>query len=121
MIKYVVLLRRRTDITRETFCKHWLANHLSLVKQLPGLRAYVFSPSMDVEDYAASYDGVGELWFDDIESAMAAFQSETGQRVRADTATFADSEHALRLFTADAASFGMNRVAAESPPPDPIG
>jgi len=112
MIKYVVLLRRRPDVTREEFERAWLVDHHALVARLPGLRAYAFSLVVDVEDYAAACDGMGELWFDDVESAMAAFESEIGQLVRADTGTFADSAQATRFFARDAAVMGLSSVEA---------
>ena len=121
MIKYVVLLRRRSDLTREDFEQHWLGDHRALVVRLPGLRAYAFSPAFDVGDYAASCDGIGELWFDDVESAMAAFGSEIGQQVRADTGTFAESAKATRFFARDAALWGLSSVEAAAGPPRSAG
>ncbi len=121
MIKYVVLLRRRSDITSEEFERHWLGNHRELVGQLPGLRAHLFSPTVDVGDYAAAWNGIGELWFDDAESAMAAFKSEIGQRVRADTETFADSGSASRFFAHDASAAGLAAVEASTAAPGSAG
>ena len=49
--------------------------------QLPGLRKLVFN----VVESDANVDGVSELWFDSVEDFEAAYASEIGRRVAADS------------------------------------
>lgn len=43
MIKRVMLLTRKTGMTREQFTRHWLDVHAPLAHAVPGLRRYVQS------------------------------------------------------------------------------
>jgi uncharacterized protein (TIGR02118 family) len=80
-VKAVILLSRRAGDTPEDFRRWWLEEHAPLARQLPGLRKLVFN----VVEGDALYDGVSELWFDSHEAFDAAYASEIGQRVAADS------------------------------------
>ncbi len=82
MFKAIILLARRPDTSREEFRGWWLDEHAELAKGLPGLRRAVFN-LVDGED--AEFDGVSEIWFDSREAFDAAYATEHGQRVAADT------------------------------------
>lgn len=82
MFKAIILLTRPEGTTREQFCAWWLGPHAELARGLPGLRRLVFNV---VESEGATVDGVSELWFDSRESFEAAYASEHGQRVAADS------------------------------------
>ena len=81
MFKAIILLGRRDGSTPEEFRAWWLGPHAELAAGLPGLRRLRFNV---VEDGAA-YDGVSELWFDSRAAFEAAYASEDGQRVAADS------------------------------------
>jgi uncharacterized protein (TIGR02118 family) len=80
-MKAIILLTRREGDTREDFRRWWLEEHAPLARQLPGLRKLVFNL---VED-DAPHDGVSELWFDSVADFEAAYASEIGRRVAADS------------------------------------
>jgi uncharacterized protein (TIGR02118 family) len=82
MFKAIILLARKPDATREEFRDWWLGEHAALAQQLPGLRGLRFNV-VTTED--ADVDGVSELWFDSREAFEAAYASETGMRVAADS------------------------------------
>ena len=82
MFKAMVLLTRAEGMDRARFRAWWLEEHAPLARQLPGLRRLVFNV---VETDGAAVDGVSELWFDSREAFEAAYASEIGRRVTADT------------------------------------
>lgn len=82
MFKAMILLGRREDLTREEFRAWWLGRHQELAKGLPGVRAIRFNV---VENEDADVDGIAELWFDSREAFDAAYATEHGQSVAADS------------------------------------
>ena len=82
MFKVVILLSRRPGATPEEFRRWWLEEHAPLARQLPGLRGLRFNVVTTEE---ADVDGVSELWFDSREAFDAAYESEIGRRVVADS------------------------------------
>ena len=82
MQRVVIYLKRRTDLPQPVFFDWWLGQHRALAEQLPGLRQYVISLAADAQD--GPFDGMAELWFDDLAAADAAFASPAGQTARAD-------------------------------------
>ena len=93
--KAVILLRRRDDMTPEEFRQWWLHDHAPLAAQLPGVRRIVFNAAADNDDV----DGVSELWFDDEAAFTAAYATELGQRVAADSMAHVRSR--TRLFVTE--------------------
>lgn len=91
--KAVILLRRRPDASVEEFRRWWLDEHAPLARQLPGLRRLVFNV-VDGDD--APYDGVSELWFDSLDDFHAAYATELGRAVAADS--LAHVSDRVRLF-----------------------
>ncbi len=92
MIRYIVLLRRCEGVSREEFLRSWLDDHAALAKALPGVQELAFHPCVN----DAEYDGVGYLTFlseSDLEHCLA---SESARRLRAHTATFADTASIIR-------------------------
>ena len=84
MFKAIVLLTRRADLSPAEFREWWLGRHAELARGLPGLRELRFNL---VEDANAPYDGASELWFDSREAFDAAYATEHGRRVVADSLT----------------------------------
>lgn len=76
MIKRVSLVRRRKDLTHEEFVAHWTGPHADIVRGLPGVRGLRFGDVQAWSPEEAAWDGVGEVWFDSIESAEEAFAAE---------------------------------------------
>ena len=80
MFKVMVGLVRRTDMGREQFASWWLDEHAPLARQLPGVRRIRFNLMAD-----GPFDGIAELWFDSPEAADAAYATEIGKAVAADS------------------------------------
>jgi uncharacterized protein (TIGR02118 family) len=83
MQRAVIYLKRRADLARPVFFDWWLHHHVGLAAQLPGLQRYILSLAADEQE--GLFDGMAELWFDDLAAAEAAFTSAEGQAARADT------------------------------------
>jgi uncharacterized protein (TIGR02118 family) len=81
--KAIILLTRADGASHDDFARWWLQQHSPLAKQLPGLRQGVFNL---VENPAnGDPDGVSELWFDSQSDFEAAYASEIGKSVVADS------------------------------------
>jgi uncharacterized protein (TIGR02118 family) len=116
MIKLMFCLRRRDDFSREEFQRYWLEQHAALVRshaEALGIRRYVQVHSIDdgislaiagARNSPEPYDGVAELWFDDLEAIVAAGSTDAGQAASAallaDERTFLDLERSP-LFLAE--------------------
>jgi uncharacterized protein (TIGR02118 family) len=82
MQRVVIYLKRQTSLLQPVFFDWWQGRHRALVEQLPGLRRYVISLAADTQE--GPFDGMAELWFDDLAAADAAFASPAGQAAHAD-------------------------------------
>ena len=83
MIKLVGYMRRRADLTHEEFVDYHKTKHAPLFMSLPEVqqhvRRYVQSHSIPVGIPGlaeSAYDGVVEIWFDDIDGLMGVFASD---------------------------------------------
>jgi uncharacterized protein (TIGR02118 family) len=101
MFKAIILLTRAEGSTRDEFREWWLEHHAPLARQLPGLRRLVFNV---VETEDAPYDGVSELWFDSQEDFEAAYASEVGKAVAADS--LANVSGRARLVVSERPQYG---------------
>jgi uncharacterized protein (TIGR02118 family) len=91
MLKFVVVLRRRSDWTYDQFYDYFIHVHGPLAQAIPGLRRYKQNfPVADPMRAAPHWDCVVELYFDDKESMEAAWESEQGKTAAADVEVLAD-------------------------------
>jgi len=91
VVKVVVLLARRDDVSPEDFARHLRQTDVPLVAKRPGLRRLLLNWVLpDPSAAPTTYDAVAEDWFDDPAAMGAAFGSPEGQAVAADGATFLD-------------------------------
>ena len=81
MFKAIILLTRRDDMSAEAFADWWLVRHAPLARTLPGLRRLTFN----LVTNGGSIDGVSELWFDSQAAFEAAYASDIGKAVAADS------------------------------------
>ncbi|KTG26954.1 EthD domain-containing protein [Haloferax profundi] len=96
MIKLVNLVVRKPDYSHEEFVERWTGSHAELAKDLPGLVKY--ATSLPTSPERSEYDGIVELYFEDMDALKAAFSSEIGERVNADAAEFIDMEQGPTLY-----------------------
>ncbi len=108
MIKLTFAVRRRIDVDPAEFHSYWRDQHGPLVRSLRsalGIRRYVQTHRLETplnDVLRASrrglepYDGVAELWWDDLDALVAATSSPegaaAGQTLLEDEARFIDLE-----------------------------
>ena len=101
MVKIVLLLSRRPDLSAEDFRRYWHERHRPLLERLPGLRRLVLNDVLPAPDgVPTACDGIAEDWFDSPAAMQAAFASAAGQAVAADAANFLDLSR-LHLLVVD--------------------
>ncbi len=109
MIKLIILSRRKAGTTHEQYVEHHREQHAPLftsqtaVKQ--NVRRYVqnHTTSDHLEGRSmAPYDGVVEMWFDDMDGVRAVFESEEyKQNIVPDEDTFLDRQGRMMLFATE--------------------
>lgn len=82
MIKFTAMLVRNPALTHEQFVTHHKTRHAGLFMSLPAstehVRRYVQSHNLGLGlpgMPASRYDGVTEIWFDDVDGFAAVFTS----------------------------------------------
>jgi len=121
VIKVVMAIRRRGDVSPEEFHRYWREEHGPLACGLlepMNVRRYVQTHTVDTDLNAQlaaargtvdAFDGVAELWWDSLEDLVAAFGSEEGQRANAalaeDEARFIDLERSSVFLTEEQVVF----------------
>ena len=95
MQRIVVYLKRRADLARPVFFDWWLGQHRELAEKLPGLRRYIISLAADTQE--GLFDGMAELWYDDLAAADMAFASAAGQAALADSDAHISRRERLNL------------------------
>jgi uncharacterized protein (TIGR02118 family) len=91
MLKFMVVVYRRPELTHEQFRRHMQEIHGPLARNLRGLRKYVQNfVCEDPKRRPPGWDAVVELYFDGWQSMEAAWASPQGAASDADLAAFAD-------------------------------
>lgn len=77
MIKLVYCITRKPGMTEEEFFDYWKNVHAPLGARIPGVRKFVQSRRINVsaDKHPGDFDGMVELWFDNVEALLAARQS----------------------------------------------
>ena len=107
MLKLSILMVRRSDLTYEQFIEHWREIHGPLFASQPESKQYVRRYLQDhvtgnslPGTTASKFDGVAEIWFDDIAGAKAFFGSDGyRQNVIPDEQAFMDRKRCELLYT----------------------
>lgn len=91
MLKFMVVLFRRADLSADQFRRHLEDVHAPLAKALPGLKKYrqnyaVASPKRR----HPGWDAIVELYFDSRDAMEAAWTSPQGEASDSDLQRFAD-------------------------------
>lgn len=91
MLKFMVVLYRRPDLSQEQFRRHLRDVHGRLAQRLPGLRKYVQNyVSDDAKRKHPGWDAIIELYFEDRDAMERAWASAEGKASDADLPLFAD-------------------------------
>ncbi len=100
MIKLVYCIARKPGLSPEEFSRYWEHVHGPIGRRIPGLRRLVQSHAVAHPSGfpPADFDGVAELWFDDLAAVQAARRSPEWQASTEDEANFVDpARHAFFL------------------------
>lgn len=116
MIKFTALLVRNSRLTHDQFVDHHKTSHAQLFMSLPEskqhVRRYVQSHNLGVElpgMPASRYDGITEIWFDDVAGFAAVFTCPQYK-----TAVRTDEESFLDLAAGDVSLSTENVVHADA-------
>jgi uncharacterized protein (TIGR02118 family) len=91
MLKFMVVIYRRPDLSEEQFRRHLKEVHGPLAKKLPGLKKYVQNyVADDAKRKHPGWDAIVELCFENHESMEKAWDSPEGAASDADLPLFAD-------------------------------
>ena len=94
MVKAIIFMKRRKDLTREQFKEYWLTQHVNLEKENAEknwVRKIVASIALDDESLPEPpWDGMVELYFDSIEDMKKDVQGEQRKIMWADEENFCD-------------------------------
>jgi uncharacterized protein (TIGR02118 family) len=91
MLKFMVVLFRRPDMTSDQFRRHLEQVHAPLAKALPGLKKYKQNHvAADSKRRHPGWDAIIELYFESRDSMEAAWASPQGAASDADLPLFAD-------------------------------
>ena len=101
MLKQLSIFRRREDLSQEAFRDYWRNRHPEVVTRLPGIRRYVQNHVTAVLRGEPAWDGIAEVWFDDIESMRANVGSQVLADIRADEANFIAADSMVSIVTAE--------------------
>jgi uncharacterized protein (TIGR02118 family) len=90
MVKVVYCVTKKPGLTDEEFFDYWENIHGSIGARIPGLRKLVQSHRLSVpgDKYRPDYDGMAELWFDDVEALRWARRSPEWKASSEDEANF---------------------------------
>jgi uncharacterized protein (TIGR02118 family) len=88
MIKTVTLLKRRPDLRPEDFHRHWRDVHAPLVLRLPGIRRYVQCRPVHIPGKEPRFDGIAEVWYENLDSLRATMDSDACKQLLADELNF---------------------------------
>ena len=95
MVKLVYCLRRRADVSPEEFYRYWLDTHGPKVKNtaeamraLRYIQSHTCAPEVNQafvasRGLAPAYDGITEVWWNNIEDLKAAMASPAGSEAMA--------------------------------------
>ena len=92
MVKLIYCFRKRADLSDEAFDAYWGRVHGPIAARIPGLRRLVQSRALRVLGDARppDFDGVAELWFDDVAALLRARESEAWRLSGLDEPNFLD-------------------------------
>ena len=91
MIKRLTMWQAKEGVTSHEALKHWRNEHADLARKVPDIRRYVQHHCVDgPEGGETPYTGLGEVWFDSIDSAAIATSTPQWKAVIEDADTFMD-------------------------------
>jgi uncharacterized protein (TIGR02118 family) len=74
MHKHVALLVQKGDMSHEEFVTHWQETHTPIAREIEGVMKY--TTTLPVEPAESEFDGVAELYFEELDALHDALGSE---------------------------------------------
>ena len=74
MYKHVALLVRKEGMSHEEFVDYWQTEHTPIAREIEGVVRY--HTVLPVDPDAAEFDGIAELYFEDLDALYDALGSE---------------------------------------------
>jgi len=92
MVKLVYCITKKDGLTDDEFFRYWKNVHGPIGARIPRLRKLVQSHRLSLpgDQRPPDYDGMAELWFEDMEALLAARQSPEWKASTEDEANFID-------------------------------
>jgi uncharacterized protein (TIGR02118 family)/steroid delta-isomerase-like uncharacterized protein len=92
MIKRLILISRRAELSGEEFRRTYIESHAPIVARMPGLRRYVQNAVLPGNDgREPDISGVAEVWYDDEDAFAHALASPEGAAANVSLARFTDA------------------------------
>lgn len=95
MIKVVFFVTKRPEFQNwDEFRNYWVNSHAPIAAKMPGLCKHTVNPILpDQPRQGIPFDGIAELWWDDVESFKASVASPEGVATFEDAWKFLDEAH----------------------------
>ena len=91
MIKRIVLVYKRDEMSGEEFRKYYIAHHGPIVAQMPGLLYYRQNPTLpDSDGNEQEISGIAEIWYENDAALHHAMSSPQAAAANASLANFVD-------------------------------
>jgi uncharacterized protein (TIGR02118 family) len=87
VVKVLALIKRRPELSRNEFLRHWERNHPRYVRALPGVRRYRQNHALE-HRVPWPFDGAAEVWFDSVGAVARAFEGPAADAMREDEKSF---------------------------------
>lgn len=90
MIKLVYCFKKKADLSDQEFFEYWKNVHAPIGARIPGVRRFVQSRRLSIpgDKTPGDFDGMVELWFDNVDALLAARKSQEWQASTADEQNF---------------------------------
>jgi uncharacterized protein (TIGR02118 family) len=91
MIKRMILVTRRADLSGDEFRRYYTEKHAPIVARMPGLRRYVQNPAAPGPDgREPEISGIAEVWYEDEAAFRAAMSSAEAEAANESLSHFVD-------------------------------
>jgi uncharacterized protein (TIGR02118 family) len=92
MIKLVYCFKKKAELSDQEFFDYWKNVHAPIGARIPGVRRFVQSRRLSIpgDKTPGDFDGMVELWFENVEALLSARRSQEWQASTADEQNFID-------------------------------
>lgn len=97
MLKVIISLTRREDMSHEEFKSYYFDEHAPIAEDIANLERYTVSLALDPGD--SEYDAVAELYFEDADAMREGMSSDAAEAALEDVPNFADPDAGFDMAT----------------------